>query len=89
MSEDYFIIVRCLECTQKGCVVVCKNTALAFMHGDLLVDAQKCPECSSGNFKRGLPACIADCKYAIQKAIITEPTVEDKRALAVNALALL
>jgi Fe-S-cluster-containing dehydrogenase component len=88
-TEDYFIIVRCLECTQNGCSIVCKNTALAFMHGDLLIDAQKCPKCSGGNLKQGLPECVADCKYAMQKAIITETTVEDKRIQAVNALSLL
>jgi Fe-S-cluster-containing dehydrogenase component len=88
-TENYLIIVRCLECTSKGCAVVCDNTALAFMHGDLLVDIQKCPKCNGGGLKQGLPECIADCEYAIQKAIITELTVEEKRTQAVNALSLL
>ena len=84
-----FIIVRCLECAHSGCAVVCDNTALAFMHGDLLVDTQKCPNCFDGGLKQGLPDCIADCEYAVQKAIITGMTVEDKRTQAVNALSLL
>lgn len=88
-TESSFIIVRCLECTHTGCAVVCESTALAFMHGDLLVDTQKCPKCSGGGLKQGLPECIADCEYAIQKAIITEMTIEDKRTQAVNALSLL
>jgi Fe-S-cluster-containing dehydrogenase component len=88
-GENYFIIVRCLECTHRRCAVVCDNAALAFMHGDLLVDTQKCPKCSAGSLKQGLPMCIADCKYAIQKAIITETTIEEKRTQAVNALSLL
>ncbi|MDR2097806.1 MAG: hypothetical protein LBP37_04725 [Spirochaetaceae bacterium] len=88
-TETDFIIVRCLECTRGGCDVVCKNTALAFMHGDLLVDTRKCPKCSSGGLKQGLPECIAECEYAVQKAIITEITIEEKRTQAVNALSLL
>jgi hypothetical protein len=59
------------------------------MHGDLLVDTQKCPKCEGGGLKQGLPECIADCVYAAQKAIITELTVEEKRTQAVNALSLL
>jgi Fe-S-cluster-containing dehydrogenase component len=88
-TENSPIIVRCLECTQNVCVVVCDNTALVFMHGDLLVDTQKCPKCSGGGLKQGLPECIADCEYALQKAIITELTIEEKRTRAVNALSLL
>jgi Fe-S-cluster-containing dehydrogenase component len=88
-TENYFIIVRCLECTYSGCAVVCGKAALAFMHGDLLVDTRKCPECYGGGLKQGLPKCIADCGYAIQKAIITEMTIEEKRTQAVNALSLL
>ena len=88
-TEGGFIIIRCLECTHKGCAVVCENTALAFMHGDLLVDTQKCPKCYDGGLKQGLPGCIADCGYAVQKAIITGMTIEEKRTQAVNALSLL
>lgn len=88
-DENCFIIVRCLECKHKGCAVVCDNTALAFMHGDLLVDTQKCPKCYDGGLKQGLPVCIADCGYAVQKAIITGLTIEDKRTQAANALSLL
>lgn len=47
-TENYFLIIRRLECTRNGCVVVCDNRTLAFMHGDLLVDTQKCPECHGG-----------------------------------------
>jgi hypothetical protein len=89
-TENCFIIVRCLECAYNNeCAIVCKNTALAFMHGDLLVDTQKCPKCSAGRLKQGLPECVADCKHALQKAIITEMTVEDKRVQAVNSTSLL
>jgi hypothetical protein len=36
-----------------------------------------------------MPECIAECRHAIQKAIITEMTIEDKRTQAVNAMSLL
>ncbi|MDR1363857.1 MAG: hypothetical protein LBJ35_07420 [Spirochaetaceae bacterium] len=88
-NESCFLIVRCLECTRKGCAVICKNAALAFMHGDLLIDTQKCKGCKDSRFKQGLPECIADCAYASQKAIITETSVEDKRTQAVNAMSLI
>jgi Fe-S-cluster-containing dehydrogenase component len=88
-TESCFLIVRCIECTQKVCAVICKNAALAFMHGDLLIDTQKCLGCNMSGFKQGLPECVADCTYASQKAIITETSIDDKRTQAVNALSLI
>jgi Fe-S-cluster-containing dehydrogenase component len=87
-NADFFLIVRCLECVQDGCVVVCGNEALSFISGDLLIDRQKCSECVSFNLKHGVPVCIADCEHAVQKAIITKTAIEDKRTQAVNAMSL-
>ncbi|MDR2658876.1 MAG: hypothetical protein LBC27_02645 [Spirochaetaceae bacterium] len=85
-AGDFFLIVRCLECTRKVCAIICKKTALVFMHGDLLIDTQKCAGCKAAGFKRGLPECVADCAYASQKAVITQTSIENKRSQAVSAL---
>jgi Fe-S-cluster-containing dehydrogenase component len=87
-NADFMLIVRCLECAQDSCVVVCGDSALAFISGDLLVDTKKCPDCRNFNLNGGLPGCIADCKHAVQKAIITKTTIEDKRTQAVNAMSM-
>jgi Fe-S-cluster-containing hydrogenase component 2 len=88
-TESCFLIVRCLECTQKVCAVICENAALALMRGDLLIDTQKCADCNSSGFRQGLPECVAACTHAGQKAIITETSIDDKRTQAVNTLSLI
>ncbi|MDR0408978.1 MAG: hypothetical protein LBH18_01070 [Spirochaetaceae bacterium] len=88
-GENFFLMVRCLECTQRVCTLVCTNAALVFVHGDLLIDARKCSGCGRSTLKDGLPGCVADCPHANQKAVITETSLENKRTQAVNAMSLI
>jgi hypothetical protein len=59
------------------------------MHGEILIDTRKCGGCPLSGLRQGVPQCVADCKCACQKAIVTEMSVMDKRTRAVNALSLL
>jgi hypothetical protein len=90
--ENDYKLIHCAGCAQYPCSVSCKNTALAFSRGDLIIESAKCAGCkdavAQGAAKQGgIPACIAQCKHSGEKAIITIIGVESKRAKAVCAMA--
>jgi Fe-S-cluster-containing hydrogenase component 2 len=86
-DQNQFILIRCQDCSQGFCAVHCAEGTLAFMHGDLLIDTQKCGNCPQKAAE--IPRCVAECKHSGEKFLIDQVPVEDKRTQAVNAMSLL
>ncbi|GHU44915.1 hypothetical protein FACS1894190_16730 [Spirochaetia bacterium] len=87
-TDNIYILIRCIDCEQKTCRVTCKQTAIAFVHGDVLVERGKCGECGMAT-KGAIPECVENCKHGTEKAILTIADAEEKRSKAAYALSLL
>ena len=83
--ESEYILINCPECAAFCCEVSCKENAIAFFHGNIMVEGQKCVSCSDrggGN----LPLCIERCDKSEAKNRIEEISSAKKRENAVSAL---
>jgi hypothetical protein len=74
------ILIQCKGCEQEECTVSCGNNAVAYILGDLLIEAVKCKDC--GRNAVPIPACITDCRNSTEKLILDMIPVEEKRRAA-------
>ncbi|MDR3325496.1 MAG: hypothetical protein LBS82_05900 [Spirochaetaceae bacterium] len=83
------MLISCLDCGADGCALFCAEGAIAFFHGNVMVEAAKCAACGSWKGAATIPACISGCARGGGKTIIEVECVDNKRGRAVEALSLL
>jgi Fe-S-cluster-containing dehydrogenase component len=87
MKNDYFLIY-CADCREDGCTVACSASALAFFHGNIMIEAAKCAICAKWEGAGVIPSCVSGCKKSADKKIIEETDAKTKRKNACEALSL-
>ena len=78
-------MIQCPECGVWPCVVSCKENALSFFYGGLIVQTAKCAACPDF-LEDAIPRCVADCAKSAVKRLVEEESVEEKRKNAAAAL---
>lgn len=81
------MLINCPECGEDGCSLFCKEGALAFFHGNVMIEEAKCVLCGEWKGVGTIPVCIAGCKHGGAQKIIEDESVDCKRGRAVETLA--
>jgi Fe-S-cluster-containing dehydrogenase component len=85
MKTEY-ILIYCANCREDGCTVACPAAALAFFHGNIMIEAAKCGGCVKSKGGGDIPSCVTDCKKSDEKKIFEETDSKIKRKNACEAL---
>jgi Fe-S-cluster-containing hydrogenase component 2 len=87
---DTVILIRCSDCGETACRLVCGRDALVVVAGDVLVDTAKCSLCDKRDAKdRSLgevtPSCVTRCARSANKAL-RAGSLREKRIAAAERM---
>jgi Fe-S-cluster-containing hydrogenase component 2 len=78
VDKSEFIHISCKDCISATCKIQCKENALLFVAGNLILTTNKCASCAQYE-DRKIPACIYNCPKSETKTIVTGKSNDIKR----------